>query len=98
MSVSRTRRICAALSLFSVLILLLGGPPQAQAAPAPITPFLDDVLASVDTYWHETDAAAGRPAPWVNHVWVEPGGRIDTACNAPAADDAGFYCPVDDTI
>jgi predicted metalloprotease len=94
---TRSLRICAALSLFAVF-LVLGGPPQAQAAPAPITPFLDDTLASVDTYWHETDAAAGRPAPSVRHNWVVPGGQVNTACGAQAADDAAFYCPPDDTI
>jgi predicted metalloprotease len=95
---SRTRRICAALSLF-VVVLLVGGSPQARAAEAPpIAPFLDDVLTSVDTYWHETQAAAGRPTPSVHHVWVAPGGKVDTACGAQATDDAAFYCTVDDTI
>jgi hypothetical protein len=95
---SAPRRLCAALALFAVL-LLSGGPPRAGAAePAPIAPFLDDVLTNVDTYWHETDAADGRPAPSVLHNWVVPGGRIDTACGVPAADDAAFYCPADDTI
>jgi uncharacterized protein len=56
------------------------------------------VLASVDTYWHETLAADGRPAPSVRHVWVAPGGRVDTACGVQAADDAAFYCPPGDTI
>ncbi|MCW3017031.1 MAG: hypothetical protein JWO02_4123 [Solirubrobacterales bacterium] len=98
MPLSRMRRYCAALCLFAVL-LLLGGTTQARAAdPPPIAPFLDNVLASVDTYWHVTDAAAGRPAPSVQHVWVVPGGKVDTACGVPAADDAAFYCPDDDTI
>jgi predicted metalloprotease len=92
------RRICATLTLFAVALLLLGAPSQAHAAPNPITPFLDDVLTSVDTYWHETDAAAGRPAPSVGHIWVTPGGTADTACGAQAGDDAAFYCPPDDTI
>jgi predicted metalloprotease len=100
---SSARRACAALSLLAVL-LLLGGAPQARAAepatiaPSAIAPFLDNVLASVDTYWRETDAAAGRPAPSVHHVWVVPGGRVETACGAQAADDAAFYCSTDDTI
>ena len=95
---SQARRICLVLSLFAVL-LLLGGPPQARAAePATIVPLLDDVLASVDAYWQETNAAAGRPAPSVRHVWVVPGGQIDTACGVPAADAAAFYCAADDTI
>jgi predicted metalloprotease len=94
----RTRRIVVTLCLFAVL-LLLGGPPQARAvAPATITPLLDDVLASVDAYWHQTLAAAGRPAPSVRHAWVVPGGRLDTACGVQAGDDAAFYCPADDTI
>jgi predicted metalloprotease len=95
---SSVRNLGAAFCMFAVL-LLLGGVPQARAAaPAPITPFLDGVLASVDTYWHDTDAAAGRPDPSVGHAWVAPGGRVDTACGAQAADDAAFYCPTDDTI
>jgi hypothetical protein len=94
----RTRRIVATLCLFAVL-LLLSGPPAARAAtPATIGPFLDGVLASVDAYWHETLAAAGRPAPSVRHAWVVPGGRLDTACGVQAADDAAFYCAADDTI
>jgi predicted metalloprotease len=92
------RRICAAFSLLAVLFLL-GGLPQARAAePAAIGPYLDDVLTSVDAYWHETLAAPGRPAPSVRHAWVVPGGRLDTACGAQAGDDAAFYCPLDDTI
>jgi predicted metalloprotease len=98
MTGSPARRIVAALSLL-VVVLLLGSPLQARAAePAAIAPFLDDVLGSVDTYWHETFAAEGRPAPSVRHIWVVPGGRVDTACGAQAADDAAFYCPADDTI
>jgi predicted metalloprotease len=97
MPISCARNICAALSMFAVL--LLGGPPQARAStPATMAPFLDDVLASVDAYWRETDAAAGRPAPSVRHVWVVPGDRIDTACGVQAGDDAAFYCAADDTI
>jgi predicted metalloprotease len=106
---SHARRICAALTLFAVLIVLLAGPSPARAAEpgtiapfraesAAIAPFLDNVLASVDTYWHETLAAAGRPAPSVGHAWVVPGGRLDTACGVQAGDDAAFYCPADDTI
>jgi predicted metalloprotease len=102
---SSARHACAALSLLAVLFLLVGAAPRAQAAapaptmtPAAITPFLDDVLAGVDTYWRETDAAAGRPAPSVRHNWVVPGAKIDTGCGAQATDTAAFYCPADDTI
>src|SRR4051812_13207066 len=97
MLISQARRIVAVLSLFAVLVLLLV-PPQARAAPTPIAPFLDSVLASVNTYWRQTDAAEGRPAPSVHDVWVVPGGRVDTACGVPAGDSAAFYCPTDDTI
>lgn len=95
---SPARRISVALSLL-VVLLLLGAAPQARAADTgTIGPYLDDVLTSVDTYWHETLAAEGRPAPAVGHVWVVPGGLVDTACGAQAGDDAAFYCGPDDTI
>jgi predicted metalloprotease len=98
MPFSIVRNIGAAVCVIAVLVSL-GGPPQARAAqPAAIAPFLDNVLASVDAYWHETNAAAGRPAPSVRHVWVAPGDRVDTACGAQAADNSAFYCSVDDTI
>jgi predicted metalloprotease len=91
-------RNTTALCVIAVL-LLLGAAPRARAAgPATMAPFLDDVLGSVDTYWHQTDAAAGRPAPSVHHVWVVPGGQVDTGCGVPAGDDAAFYCSADDTI
>jgi predicted metalloprotease len=93
---THARRLGAALPLCAVL-LLLGRAPQAHAAP-PMAPFLDNVLASVDTYWRQTLAAEGRPAPSVRHDWVVPGGRDDTACGVQAGDDAAFYCPVDDTM
>jgi predicted metalloprotease len=93
-----SRRIVVALCLFAVLVVV-GSPPQARAAAPPtMAPFLDDVLASVDTYWHQTLAAAGRPAPSVRHAWVVPGGRLDTACGVQAGDGAAFYCAADDTI
>jgi predicted metalloprotease len=97
MLVSQWRRAGAVLSLLAVLFAL-GAPPPAQAAPTPIAPFLDRVLASVDTYWRQTDAAEGRPAPSVNHVWVVPGGKVGTGCGVSAGDTAAFYCPSDDTI
>jgi len=94
----RARRIVAAVCLFAVA-LLVGGPAQARAAdPAPIAPLLDNVLASVDAYWSQTFAAAGRPAPSVRHAWVVPGDRLDTACGVQASDTAAFYCAADDTI
>jgi predicted metalloprotease len=94
----RPRRLCAALSLLVVLILV-GGAPQARAFDAAGTsPFLDNTLSSVDTYWHQTLAAEGRPAPSVKHVWVVPNGQVDTGCGAQANDMAAFYCPSDDTI
>jgi hypothetical protein len=98
MTVSRVRRICVAL-LVLVVVIPLGGAPQARAAePAPIVPLLDSVLSSVDAYWHQTQAASGLPAPSVKHVWVAPGAKVDTACGAQAGDDAAFYCATDDTI
>jgi predicted metalloprotease len=95
---SRARRICAAFSLFAVL-LVLGHPPQTLAAdPSRMVHVLDIELASVDTYWHETEAVAGRPAPSVQHVWVVPGGQVRTGCGVQADDKAAFYCAADDTI
>jgi predicted metalloprotease len=34
----------------------------------------------------------------VQHVWVAPGAKVDTACGEQADDDAAFYCASDDTI
>jgi predicted metalloprotease len=100
---SSARLTGAALSLLAVF-LLLGAASRAQAAgpptitPSTIAPYLDSVLGDVDTYWHQMDAADGRPAPSVNHVWVAPGAKVNTACGAQAADSSAFYCPTDDTI
>jgi predicted metalloprotease len=94
---SLARRLCVVALPLCAVLLLLGRAPQARAAP-PMAPFLDNALASVDTYWRDTDAAAGRPAPSVAHAWVAPGAKVDTACGVQAGDDAAFYCPVDDTI
>jgi predicted metalloprotease len=102
---SIARHTCAALSLLALLFFVLGAAPRAEAAapaatmtPEAIAPFLDNTLAGVDTYWRETDAAAGRPAPSVRHVWAVPGAKIDTGCGVQATDTAAFYCPADDTI
>jgi predicted metalloprotease len=95
---SSARRNCSALLLLVVLVPI-SRPQQAQAAePATVVPLLDDVLGSVDEYWHETQAANGHAAPSVGHVWVVPGAKVDTACGAQAGDDAAFYCSTDDTI
>jgi len=94
----RDRRLVAAVCLLAFL-LVLGGPAQARAAePTTMAPLLDADLASVDAYWHQTLAADGRPAPSAGHVWVVPGGQVDTACGAQASDEAAFYCSADDTI
>ena len=91
------RRAGAVLSILAVLFLF-GGSAQAGAAAPPIAPFLDSVLSSVNTYWQQEDAADGRPAPSVQHVWVAPGGSVATGCGASAGDNDAFYCPEDDTI
>jgi predicted metalloprotease len=94
----RLRRVLVAVCLFAAL-LVAGSPPQARAAdPATIASLLDGTLTSVDAYWHETLAAAGRPAPSVRHVWVVPGTQVGTGCGVQASDTAAFYCPADDTI
>jgi uncharacterized protein len=97
MIVSQARRVGVVLSLL-VVVLVLGAASPAGAAPTPISPFLDDVLSSVDTYWHQVDAAAGRPAPSVHHDWVAAGAKDATGCGASADENAAFYCPSDDTI
>jgi predicted metalloprotease len=91
-------RVCGVLFLL-VIVVPLGGAQQARAAdPATVVSLLDNDLASVDEYWHQTQAAAGHPAPSVQHVWVAPGAKVDTACGTQAGDDAAFYCATDDTI
>ena len=102
MPVSSTRRVGGLrvgglICLLAVFFILISA-ATASAAPNPISPFLDDTLSSVDTYWHQQDAADGRPAPSVQHVWVAPGSQANTACGASADDTAAFYCPTDDTI
>ena len=98
MRLSWTRRAGVVLTLLAVLVLLGLLPSRAHAAPAPISPFLDNVLSSVDTYWHQEEAAEGRPTPSVHHVWVAPGAQVNTGCGAAADQNAAFYCPTDDTI
>jgi predicted metalloprotease len=99
MSRSRVRRICSAFTLLVVLLLVVVGGAQARAtAPADMAPFLDGVFGDVDTYWHETFAAQGRPGPSAGKNWVAPGAKVDTACGAQADDSAAFYCPPGDTI
>ena len=87
----------AVIAAFLAALILLSSPAGASAAP-PMGPFLDDVLTSVDTYWHQTDAAEGRPAPSVQHVWIAPGATVNSGCGASANDSSAFYCPTDDTI
>jgi predicted metalloprotease len=97
MRLSPVRRAGAVLSVLAVLVVLVA-PSRAHAAPAPITPLLDLVFKSVDDYWHQVDAAQGRPAPSVGHVWVAPGAQVATVCGAIADDSAAFYCGLDDTL
>jgi predicted metalloprotease len=95
---TRARRGWTALCL--VVLLLVGtAPPAGATSPAQIVPVLDGAFASVDAYWHQTQAAAGLPAPSVRHVWVAPGAHVPTACGVPADDkNPAFYCKPDDTI
>jgi predicted metalloprotease len=97
-----SRRVCPALFLLAVLLMLGVSPPAwaapAVIAPAAVAPYLDGVLGSVQTYWQQEQAAEGRAAPSVQHVWVTPGAQVNTACGVPAGDQAAFYCPSDDTI
>jgi predicted metalloprotease len=98
MTASRLQRLCAALSLIA-LFLVLAGPAQASTGdPGPISPILDNDLASVTTYWGQTFAAEGRTAPSVQHTWVAPGATVSTGCGMNANDTSAFYCPTDDTI
>jgi predicted metalloprotease len=96
MLVSRARRLGVLAALLAALALL-SSPAGASAAPA-MGPFLDDVFGSVNTYWQQTDAAEGRPAPSAHHVWVAPGAQVVSGCGATATDTSAFYCPTDDTI
>jgi predicted metalloprotease len=98
MTGSRVLRGCSVVFLL-VILVPLGGAQQARAAdPATVVSLLDNDLASVDEYWHETQAATGHPPPSVQHVWVAPRAKVDTACGEQAGDDAAFYCSTDDTI
>jgi predicted metalloprotease len=98
MTASRLQRLCAALSLIA-LFLVLAGPAQASTGdPGPISPILDNDLASVTDYWGQTFAGEGRTAPSVQHTWVAPGATVSTGCGANANDTSAFYCPTDDTI
>ena len=91
------QRSCAALAFAAALLVAV--PAHSRAAtPTTIGPVLDGAFASVDTYWHQTEAAAGRPAPSAGHVWVPSGGHVSTACGAAADDNSAFYCATDDTI
>ena len=60
---------------------------------------LEDMKQSVAEYWRKTFAANDLPRPRVNHVFINEGDAVNTACeDAPADDYAAFYCPADDTI
>ena len=91
------QRSCAALAF--VAACLAAVPAHSWATtPATIGPVLDGAFASVNTYWQQTEAAAGRPAPSARHVWVPPGAHVNTACGVQADDNSAFYCATDDTI
>jgi predicted metalloprotease len=98
MNASHAQRLAAVLSLIAVFLLLAGAAQARAADPGPIGPILDDDLSSVGTYWSQTLAAEGRPAPSVGHAWVTPGAQVNTGCGAAANDTSAFYCPTDDTI
>jgi predicted metalloprotease len=98
MIATRLKRLCGAVSLIAVLLLVAGSAQALAADPGPISTTLDRDLASVGTYWGQTLAAEGRPASSVQHTWVAPGAQVGTGCGAPANDTAAFYCPTDDTI
>jgi uncharacterized protein len=75
-------------------------PPESEGRTETtrVEGYLLDVLRSVDRYWTQTLAAAGRPEPRVSYVWVEPGQILRTGCGVAADDSAAFYCPSDDTV
>ena len=91
------QRTCAALAFVAALLVVVPAHTWATT-PANIGPVLDGAFASVDTYWHQTEAAAGRPAPSAHHVWMPPGARVNTACGVQTDDNSAFYCATDDTI
>jgi predicted metalloprotease len=98
MIATRLKRLFGAISLIAVLLLVAGSAQALAADPGSISTTLDGDLASVDSYWNQTLAAEGRPAPSVQHAWVAPGAQVGTGCGAAANDTAAFYCPTDDTI
>jgi uncharacterized protein len=63
-----------------------------------IDTYLTEVIRSVDRYWTRTLTESGLREPRVGYVWVEPGRRVATACQAVADENAAFYCTGDDTI
>ena len=71
---------------------------QGRTSAGRIDGFLTDVLRNVDGFWTRTLEASDLPSPRLGYLWVPPGTATQTACGAPADDNAAFYCPNDDTI
>jgi uncharacterized protein len=66
--------------------------------------FLTDVIQNIDAYWVRVFAESGIAEPQVTYNWLQPGDRVEMACQQPdgssevTSDATAAYCPADDTM